>query len=298
MIMSEAEFHEASTLDQASELLARFGSEARLMMGGTDLLVDLKKGRFRTSHIVSLDRIASLRGIAGGNDGVRIGALTTLSQLARSNVIKERFPAVLDSVREMATPQIRNVATVGGNIASAVPCADLPPMLMVLKARVTLWARSGERVLPLEAFFIGPRQSVRREDEVLTEIFIPYPPAGFGAAYARFSLREANAIAVAGVAAGVVLGEDGRVREARIGLCAVAPTSKLVEAATLLVGQVLDEVSIGRAAAAAVEASKPISDMRGQADFRRALVDALTRRALVTAGERAQAEKRDSSPVH
>lgn len=298
MIMSEAEFHEASTLDQASELLARFGSEARLMMGGTDLLVDLKKGRFRTSHIVSLNRIASLRGIARGNDGVRIGALTTLSQLARSNAIKERFPAVLDAVREMATPQIRNLATVGGNIASAVPCADLPPMLMVMKARVTLWSRSGERILPLEAFFTGPRQTLRRDDEVLTEIFIPYPPARFGAAYARFSLREANAIAVAAVAAGVVLAEDGRVREARIGLCAVAPTSKMVEAATLLVGQALDEVSIGRAAAAAVETSRPISDIRGQAEFRRALVDGLTRRALVTAGERAQAEKRGSSPVH
>src|SRR5450756_2817674 len=107
MILSEAEFHEALTLDQASEMLARFGSEARLMMGGTDLLVDLKKGRVRASHIVSLTRIASLQGIAGRDDGVRIGALTTINQLARSTVIQERFPAILDAARVMAAPQLR-----------------------------------------------------------------------------------------------------------------------------------------------------------------------------------------------
>ena len=290
MFWSAAEVHEATTLDQASELLARFGSQAQLMMGGTDLLIDIQTGRARPSHIVSLNRVTSLGGITAVDDGVRIGAAATISQLEMSDIIRERFPAILDPVREMGSPQIRNMSTVGGNIAGAVPSADLPPILMVMNARVTLWSRSGQRVLPLEALFTGPRQTARRDDEVLTEIVIPFPPARFGAAYMRFSLRKTNALAVAAVAAGLVFGEDGKIQKARIGLCAVAPTSKLVEVTPLLEGQVLDEASISRAAAAAVEACQTRSSIRGQAEFRHSLVDALTRRALATAGQRAQAE--------
>lgn len=290
MILSEAEFHEASTLEQASELMGCWGAQAQLLAGGTSLLVDLKTDRFRTGHVISINRIAALRGISAGDGGVRIGALTTINQLAASTVIRERFPAILDATREMASPQIRNLATVG-DIAGAVPCADLPPVLAVMRASISLWSSSGERVLPLEAFFIGPRQTVRRGGEILSQIFAPYPPARFGAAYARFGLREANAVAVAGVAAGLSLGEDGKVAEARICLCAVAPTPKLVSAAESLVGKALDNVALDRAAAAAVAASQPISDLRGTADYRRELVGILTRRALVSAHKRAAGEK-------
>jgi len=291
MILSEAEFHEASTLEQASELMGCWGAQARLLAGGTDLLVDLKTDRLRADHVISINRIAALRGISAAEGGVRIGALTTINQLAASTVIRERFPAILDATREMASPQIRNLATVGGNIAGAVPCADLPPILAVLRASISLWSSPGERVLPLEAFFIGPRQTVRRGGEILSQIFIPYPAARFGAAYARFGLREANAVAVAGVAAGLLLAEDGKVAEARICLCAVAPTPKLVTATESLVGKVLDEAALDRAATAAVEASQPISDLRGTADYRRDLVGILTRRALVTAHKRAAGGK-------
>jgi carbon-monoxide dehydrogenase medium subunit len=189
----------------------------------------------------------------------------------------------------MAGPQIRNMATVGGNICNANHCADLPPILMVMNATISLWSRSDRRDLPLEAFFTGPKKTARRQDEVLTEIFLPYPPAKFGAAYARFSLRESNAIAVAGVAASLTL--DGNIiREARIGFSAVAPSPALVEgAATVLVGRVLDEATLDQAAEVVVKASHPISDIRGQADFRQALVDSLTRTALVLAHQRAQA---------
>lgn len=288
MIFTEAEVHEAATLDQASEMLARFGAGARLMMGGTDLLVDLKRARIEVSHLVSLQRIGSLRGITENESGVHIGAATTLTDLSDSPVVHRRFPVFLDALREMAGPQIRNVSTIGGNITSAVPSADLPPILMVLNARVTLWSREGERTLPLEAFFTGSRQTVCRHGEILTRISLPYTPARFGGAYARFSLREANALAVAGVAVGLALAEDGKVASARIGLCAVAPTPKLVDA-SLLVGSALTEANIARAAAAAVEASNPRSSIRGQADFKRVLVDALTRRALETAEQRAKA---------
>lgn len=288
MILSEAEFHEASTLEQASELMGRWGAQAQLLAGGTNLLVDLKTDRFRTGHVISINRIAALRGISAADGGVRIGALTTINRLAASAVIRERFPALLDAAREMASPQIRNIATVGGNIAGAVPCADLPPVLAVMCASVSLWSPSGSRTLPIEAFFVGPRETVRRSDEILTEIFVPDAPARSGAAYARFGLREANAVAVAAVAAGLVLAEDGTVGEARICLSAVASKPTLVTAAeSLLMGKVLDEGGLDRAAKAAVAASQPISDLRGTADYRRELVGIMTRRALVTAHKRA-----------
>jgi len=120
MILSEAEFHEASTLERASELMGCWGAQAQLLAGGTNLLVDLKTDRFRTDHVISINRIAALRGISGADGGARIGALTTINQLPASTFIRERFPALLDAAREMASPQIRNMATVGGNIAGAV----------------------------------------------------------------------------------------------------------------------------------------------------------------------------------
>jgi len=296
MLFSEAEFHEASTLEEASDLMVRYGAAARLLAGGTDLLVDAKRGRFGSSHVVSLNRIASLKGVAPCELGVRIGTLTTVGQLAASGVIRERFAAILDATRKMAGPQIRNMATVGGNLCNANHCADLPPILMAMSARVVLWSRAGRRELPVEAFFIGPKETALLAGEVLTEIFIPYPPARSGAAFARFSLREANAIAVAGVAASLALDRDGVVRAARIGLSAVAPVPKLAEAAAaLLTGRALDEAGIKRAAAAAVEVSHPISDIRGRADFRQALVGSLTRSALLAAHGRAQAELQASA---
>jgi len=288
VILSQAQVHQAATLQQASELMKQFGAEARVLAGGTSLVVDLKTDRYRAGHVISISRIAALRRLSLADGGARIGALTTLSQLAKSTVIGQRFPALVEAAREMASPQIRNLATVGGNIVGAVPCADLPPVLTVLHATLGLWSPAGQRTTPIEAFFVGPRQTVLRNDEILTEIFVPDPPARFGAAYARFGLREANSIAVAGVAAAVVLRDDGKVGEARICLNAVASTPKMVTAAQeLLTGKTLDEAALAGAAQAAVDAAQPITDLRGSAGYRRDLVGILTRRALRKAAERA-----------
>ena len=285
MILSDIEFHEASTLDQAAELMARCGTQARFLAGGTSLVVDLKTDRSRTDHVISLNRIAALRGITPA-------ALTTLNELAGSSVIRERFPAIHEAAREMASPQIRNLGTVGGNIVGAVPCADLPPVLTVMGGTLRLWSPAGSRALPVEDFFVGPRETVRRNDEILTEVFVPQPPARFGAAYARFGLREANSVAVAAVAASLALKEDGTVGKARICLSAVAAKPTVVAAAeSLLAGKIVDESTFGRAAEAAMAAAQPISDVRGSADYRRELVGTLTRRALFTAQKRAAGEK-------
>jgi CO/xanthine dehydrogenase FAD-binding subunit len=288
MLLTEIEFHDASTLKEASEWMGRYAPDARLMAGGTDLLVDLKTSRYGTSHVVSINRIASLRGLTTTNGSLRIGALTTATDLLNSTVIWERFPGIRDAVKDLAVLQIRNMATIGGNLAGAVPSGDLPPILIALNASVNLWSVSGEREVPLEDFFAGPRQTVRRHDEILTEIRVPNPPARFGAAYVPFALREANGCAVASVAASLLLDEKAIIREARVCLGAVAPIPKLAKAvSTVLVGKIADQATFGRAAEEARQSSLPISDVRGSADYRRNLIAVLTRRALDSARKRA-----------
>lgn len=292
MLLSEAEFHDASTLEQAAEMIARWGKRARFLAGGTSLIVDLKTDRYRTDHVISLNRIAALRGISSVDGSVKIGALNTLNEVATSALVREKCPVVYDAAREMASPQVRNLGTVGGNIVGAVPCADLPPVLAVSYATLNLWSPSGTRNMPIEAFFVAPRETVRRDDEILTEVLIPHSPAGFGAGYARFGLREANSVAVAAVAASLQLKADGTVERACVCLSAVAGKPTLVpDAQSALAGNALDKTCIDHAAEAAMAAALPISDLRGSAGYRRELVGTLTRRALLTAQARAAGER-------
>lgn len=287
MYLPDVEVHEAHSLKEASSLLAHHAPNARLLAGGTDLLVDLKTGRLRSDHLVSIGRIESLRGVTRTDGQLRIGALTTITQLHRSEALGDCFGPIRDATGRMAAEQIRNMATVGGNLSSAVPCADLPPILMVMSASVVLWSPDDERTVSLDSFFIGPRRTVRRDDEVLTAVLVPDPPRGFGAAYARFALREGNAIAVAAVAASLRLDADDTVRAARIALGAVSPIPKLVPAAAgALVGKPLNDDNITAAATAAMEAAEPISDVRGSAEFRREIVGVLAGRALRLAARR------------
>jgi len=287
------QLHHASDLEQALGLLDEFAPDARVLAGGTDLLVDLKTGRVRVGHLVSLNRIDALRGASGGKTGLRIGALTTVTQLDRSLIRGGRFYPICDATSRMATPQIRNVATVGGNITSAVPCADLPPILTVMNAMGVIRSTAGEREVALDRFFVGARETALRRGEVLTSVFVPEPQPGFGAAYARFALRNGNAIAVAAVASGVTLDTSDAIQDARIVLGAVAPIPKLVESAgKALVGQRPDDHAFNRAAALARDAAEPISDVRGSAELRRHQVTVLTRRALATACRRARESQR------
>lgn len=290
--MITCELHEPPDLQHAAELLRRFPGEARLLAGGTDLLVDLKTARIETTHVISLHRIASLRDIEQ-RGGLRIGALTTVDQLEKSPLLTGPYTVLREAARQMASPQIRNAATIGGNIASAVPCADLPPALGVLNASLILWSPQGQRQVQLTEFFTGPRATVRREDEILCAIVVPTPPPRFGAAYERFSLRDGNSIAVASVAASLTLDGADIVTACRVMLGSVAPIPKrATQAEAAPVGAPLDE-GIEQAVAQAMEEAQPISDLRGSAEFRRKLVGVLTRRALITAQQRARESAHD-----
>lgn len=288
MHIPAVEVHQAVSLEEAGSLLKRYAPDVRLLAGGTDVLVDLKTARYRVGHLVCLAGVDKLRGVARNADGsLRIGALTTINELDRSPLVAAKYAAIRDATSQMATPQVRNAATVGGNVAGAVPCADLPPILIAMNASAVVWSGRGERSIPLEELIVGPRATQLHEDELLAAIDVPAPGERFGAAYARFALREANAIAVAGVAASLALDSDGVVKSARIALCAVAPTPKLVKmAGEQLIGRPLSAGSTEKAAAAAMAAAEPITDLRGSAAYRRELIGILTRRAIASASQR------------
>src|SRR3970040_1365898 len=148
------EVHQASTLEEASALLGRFSPDVRLLAGGTDVLVDLKPARYAVGHLVALGAIKSLRGAARTRNGLRVGALTTITELDRSPLIAGAYAALRDATSQMATPQVRNAATVGGNVAGAVPCADLPPVLVAMSATALLWSAAGERSIVLEDLIV------------------------------------------------------------------------------------------------------------------------------------------------
>jgi CO/xanthine dehydrogenase FAD-binding subunit len=290
--MAAFRYHRPATLDEALEAAVRLGPGAAYLAGGTELLPDLHRGREAASDLIALDHIAGLCGVEEpdprNGDVVRIGALTTVAELARSRSVAERVSALAEAARSLASPQVRSLATVGGNFCRAVPCADLPPAAMIASARVRLLSAAGMREIPASRFFIAPRVTALHPGEIMVALVIPAQPLATGTSFQRFTNRRGIAVAVASVAARVTLDGD-HVADAAIALSAVAPVPALVSgAAELMRGQEPDEELIERAAAMAAEAAQPISDLRGSADYRRELVLVLARRALTQALSRAR----------
>lgn len=287
VVQGSFEYHRPASLAEACTLLRELGSKAQALAGGTDLLVDVRRGALRPSHLVSLAGVAELRGITLEGDEITIGGGTTPAELETSASVREGRPELLDAVRVFGTPQVRHRATVAGSLCTAASCGDLAPLLMVLDARVQLASAEGHRDLPLTEFFRGHRDTALRPGEVLVRVALRVRRAGEGAAYRAFGQRAANFITVAGVAAFLRL-EQGRCAEARVALGAVAPTPVRVPAAeALLAGRPLDRAAVAAAVRAARAHAAPISDLRGSADHRRELVEALCARAIGAAQERA-----------
>jgi len=286
MYITGIKIHTLQTVDEVLELLAGL-KNARIMAGGTDILVDLKQGLTEASDLISLRNIQELRGIEKRGKTIRIGAFTTPQEIHSSSLIRQHFPALAEAARSMASAQIRTLATIGGNIASAVPSADLPPSLIAADATAELRCVKSAREIPLLEFFTGPRETVCRKEELLVSIRIPLPPPDTGIAYRKFTLREANALAVASVASRLTL-KNKRMEKVSVVLGAVAPTPVLAQkTAGFLQGKTPSQEIFGEAAALAVEESKPISDIRGSAWLRKELIEVLTRRSLSESLERA-----------
>jgi carbon-monoxide dehydrogenase medium subunit len=277
-----------NSLDDCLKILADRGGQARPVAGGTDLLPQMKNGVLKPALVVDLSGIARLRQVHNGS-GLRIGAAVTARELEVSPAARGAYLAIAESAALVGSLQVRNLATVGGNLCNAAPSADMAPPLLALEAQAVIAGPRGERTVPIADFFTGVRKTVLAPNELLVELIVPPPGAHSGGQYLRHTPRRELDIAVVGVASQLTLA-GGRCTRARIALASVAPTPvRAVAAERALEGQPVTPELIERAATLAIEAARPISDQRGSAEFRRHLVRVLTRRTLTTALARASA---------
>ncbi len=286
MIVPEFEYLLPQSLQEACALLARYGSRAKVLAGGSDVLVKMKDGLIGPSYLVSLKKLDSLKAIRyEKGTGVIIGARATHNEIMNNSVLQEKYRSVCEAAHSMAAEQIRNIGTIGGNLVNAVPSADLPPILIALDAQARIAGPSGGRTIALEEFFLGPGKTVLENGEILTEVIIPDQPTT-GSTYIKFGLRRAGALAVAGVASSVTV-RDGICQDVRIVLGAVAPTPiRARQAESVLRSKKISWDLVHEAGKVAAAESKPINDIRGSIEYRRNLVDVLTRRSLKAAIEK------------
>jgi carbon-monoxide dehydrogenase medium subunit len=267
--------------------------DGKVLAGGTDLLVKMKKGIVSPVNVVSLDRIQELRKSSFSNGQLRLGACTTAAELALSEDIRKHFCALSTGARSLGSPLIRNLATLGGNLVSARPAADLPPPLIAYSARVVLKKLTDERMVSLDDFFSGPGETVLEPHEILTEIVIEKLPPYSGAGYLKLGIRKTLEISLVNVAASMGLDcRDGAINMARVVLGAVAPVPMRARSAEeILLGEKPGDALFARAGEAAASESKPIDDFRASAAYRRAMVEVLTRRTLHIALEKCKGER-------
>jgi carbon-monoxide dehydrogenase medium subunit len=279
------ELFQPTSLREASEIQRKNGAGGYFLAGGTDLAIAIKEKGLAPRYVVDLKKIPSLSGIRENRDGsIRIGALTTMREVETSALICKRYPFLAQSAGEVGSIQIRNRATIGGNMANATPSADVAPTLLVLEATAKIWGLDGERTVPLNEFFVGPGKTVMQRDELLTELTVPATPHELVGEYIKFSPREMMDLAYIGVAVALVLDGAMRCRHARIALGAVSPTPmRARKAEALLLNHILTEELAGRAGEQASQECKPISDVRSSAEYRREMVRVNTKRALLNA---------------
>lgn len=287
--MSRFDYHQPESLADAVDLAARFGGEASFLAGGTDLIVQIERGRVAPRHVIGLGRVPGLAGIEV-NGRITLGARVTHRAIEQTPALAGPLRCLVEGAEVIGGHQVRNVATVGGNLVNASPAADLVPCLLALDGVVTLVGPGGEREVPIERFLLGPNRTARRPDELVTRVDLPALPPRAATAFLKAGRRRAMEISVVCVAARLALDAAlERCLEARVVLGAVAPTAVRAHAAErLLEGQPVGGEAFRRAAEAAQEACRPIDDVRASAGFRQHLVGVLVRRALDRCVERAR----------
>jgi aerobic carbon-monoxide dehydrogenase medium subunit len=277
------QYLEPRTLKQASAFLEKYGNQASLVAGGTDLMVKMKRKILNPDYVIDLEGIPNLDSIKySPKSGLTIGALTKISTLEYSPLLKKYYPVLSYAAGQIGSIAIRNLATLGGNVCNAAPSADTVPALICLQASARTRARESERIIPLECFFLGPGLTCLEKGEILVEIALPPPQPDTRAVYIKHSPRGAMDLAVVGVAVAAVM-EGRTVKDIRLALGAVAPTPmRARQAEDAIRGQVLTESLIKRVAAIAAGESSCITDVRGSSGYRQEMVEVFTRRALKT----------------
>jgi carbon-monoxide dehydrogenase medium subunit len=287
MIPPAFEYLRPKTLPEAIGFLQQYPDDAKILSGGQSLIPMMKFRLARPGYLIDINRIPGLSYIKEEGGYLKIGGLTREAELEDSPLIRSKYPIIFETARVIADPQVRNMATLAGNLAHGDPANDHPATMLALGAQILAVGPQGERVLPIESFFVTLFTTQLRHDEIVREIRIPTPHPRSGGAYLKLE-RKVGDFATAGVAAQVTVDGAEICQKAGIGLTNVGATPvKAIKAEEFLRGKKLDEANIAQAAQLAADEAQPSSDLRGPAEYKRGLVKELTRRALAHAYERA-----------
>jgi aerobic carbon-monoxide dehydrogenase medium subunit len=289
MIPPAFEYLRPKTIPEAVAFLQQYGDDAKILSGGQSLIPMMKLRIARPAYLIDINRISGLSYIKEEAGFLKIGGLTREADLEASALIRSKYPIILDTAHVIADPQVRNLATVAGNLAHGDPANDHPATMLALGTQIVATGPAGERIIPIEEFFLSVFSTALKPGEILTEIRIPIPPAHSGGAYLKLE-RKVGDFATAAVAAQVTLDGKGAVQKVGIGLTNVGPTPiKARKAEEFLRGKTVDEANARQAGQLAAEEAQPSSDLRGPAEYKRGLVKELAKRALSRAAERAEA---------
>jgi len=287
MIPPSFEYLRPKTIPEAIKMLEQHGDAAKILSGGQSLIPMMKLRLARPGYLIDINRIAGLSYIKEEGGYLKIGGLTREAELEVSPLVRSKYPILADTTHVIADPQVRNLATVGGNLAHGDPANDHPATMIALGAQVVAIGGKGERVIPIENFFVSLFTTALQPDEILTEIRVPIPPPRSSGAYQKLE-RKVGDFATAAVAAQLTLDEKGACQRVGIGLTNVGATPvKAKKAESLLHGREVDDATVTRAAQLAADEAEPSSDLRGPAEYKRGLVKELARRALTLARDRA-----------
>ncbi|HJY92987.1 MAG TPA: xanthine dehydrogenase family protein subunit M [Candidatus Acidoferrum sp.] len=287
MIPPSFEYLRPKTVPEAVAMLQQHGDEAKILSGGQSLIPMMKLRLARPGVLIDINRISGLSYVKEEGGYLKIGGLTREAEMESSPLVRSKYPILLDTAHVIADPQVRNMATVGGNLAHGDPANDHPATMVALGAQVIATGSKGERVIPIEDFFVSLFATALQHEEILTEIRIPVPAAWSGGAYFKLE-RKVGDFATAAVAAQLTLDEKGVCQSIGIGLTNVGPTPvKARKAEEFLRGKKPDESNIAQAAQLAADESTPSPDLRGPVEYKKGLVKELTKRALTRALERA-----------
>ncbi|MEA2108087.1 MAG: FAD binding domain-containing protein [Pseudomonadota bacterium] len=288
MLLPKFDYHAPANLEEACQIMAHYGDQAQLLAGGTDLLIALQKNQVSPSQVVALDRVEELKGMGVDDDGLYLGARTTAAEIMDCD-FGPGGDALSQAASQVGSPLIRNLATVGGNLATAMPAADMVPPLLVLQASLILQRYGDQREVELKDFFVCPGEQVMLPEEVMSVIYLPRLPEATGSAFEKLGVRKALERSIVSVAAVISLADDNRtVVHARIALGAVAPTPMLAtEAAASLIGKKAVAKNFTAAAKIAAQEARP-RGLRTSAVYSRLMVETLAVRALTKAFEAAR----------
>ncbi len=283
------EYKAPGSIDEAVTLLAQASGSARILAGGTDLLVQIRAGFTKPSLVVDVKNIPELRIISIDDDGVRIGAAVSGAELGENDAVKAAWPGLVEATELIGSTQIQGRASLGGNLCNASPAADTVPALVAASAICLIAGPDGQREAPVEQIVTGPGQTSLKNGEFVVQFQLPKKLPRSADAYLRFIPRTEMDIAVVGAGVNLTLDEKGICHQARVALGAVAPTVLLVEAgATALIGSTLDDAALDKLRAAASAACNPIDDKRGTVEFRVDVAGVLAKRAALIAQQRAE----------